>query len=100
MENMMNDVEARAVARLLDQMRRFPHARVFTVDAFPGEAKSGLGLFSHLSEAEIGEYRRWARENYKTFEPINGVWHPAVQFECVTMNAESGYAPRGAPPGP
>lgn len=33
--------------------------------------------------------RRWARENYEPFTPIQGVWHPIVQAECVTINEEN-----------
>lgn len=37
--------------------------------------------------------RSWARSNYKVYEPIQGIWHPVVQLECVLMNMETGYAP-------
>lgn len=43
-----------------------------------------------LSPSEIEDFRRWARENYKPLEPINGAWHPVVQDECAKMNAEHG----------
>ena len=45
-----------------------------------------MKLFRDLSEQEEVEYRRWARENYKPFEPISGVWHPVVQEECTKIN--------------
>lgn len=48
------------------------------------------GMFRHLSPEEETEFRKWARENYKPFDPISGVWHPAVQAECVRMNQEAG----------
>jgi hypothetical protein len=44
-----------------------------------------------LSQDEETECRKWARDNYKVFEPIKGIWHPIVQDECVKMNAETGY---------
>jgi hypothetical protein len=43
-------------------------------------------LFRELSEAEIAEFRQWARNNYKVGEPISGLWHPIIQQECVAMN--------------
>ncbi len=48
-----------------------------------------MQLFRKLSEAEQQEYRQWARDNYKVGSPINGVYHPVVQAECVKMNAEA-----------
>ena len=47
------------------------------------------GLFRHLSEAEIAEFRKWTRDNYKPFSPIEGIWHPIVQAEAAAMNAEA-----------
>ncbi len=49
-----------------------------------------MELFKILNEVEIDEYRQWARENYKPFAPIKGVWHPVIQVECVLMNIEAG----------
>jgi hypothetical protein len=43
-------------------------------------------LFKRLTLAEETEMRQWARENYKRLDPIDGVWHPVVQAECVKMN--------------
>ena len=51
-----------------------------------------MNLFKTLSDEEKKEYRKWARENYKTYEPIKGIWHPIVQEECVRMNEEAGMA--------
>jgi len=51
-----------------------------------------LNLFKTLSDEEQKEYRKWARENYKPYEPIKGVWHPIAQAECVRMNEEAGMA--------
>lgn len=45
-----------------------------------------MKLFRELDETEAEEFRQWARENYKPFDPINGVWHPIVQEECVEIN--------------
>lgn len=48
-----------------------------------------MKLFKDLSPEEEAVFRKWARENYKPFSEISGIWHPAVQDECVKMNAES-----------
>lgn len=45
-------------------------------------------VFPQLSEEEELVYRGWARSCYKTLDPIQGVWHPVVQDECVKMNME------------
>jgi tRNA uridine 5-carbamoylmethylation protein Kti12 len=52
-----------------------------------------MSLFKHLSDEEQRAYREWARENYRIYSPIQGIWHPVVQDECVKMNAETGYSP-------
>ena len=49
-----------------------------------------MNLFKQLSPEEEAEYRQWARENYRPFEPIKGIWHPVVQDECRRMNEEAG----------
>ena len=46
------------------------------------------GLFKALSPEEITAFQKWARENYRPFNSINGVWHPIVQRECAQMNEE------------
>jgi hypothetical protein len=51
-----------------------------------------MKIFRNLSEAEQASFRKWAREHYKVFSPISGVWHPIVQDECVKMNKETGYS--------
>lgn len=43
----------------------------------------------NLSEEELEDMRKWARENYKPLGVIKGVWHTAVQEECVKMNEET-----------
>ena len=47
-----------------------------------------MKLFKDLSEKEVVEFKKWARENYKPFDEIKGIWHPVVQAECVEMNKE------------
>lgn len=60
-----------------------------------------MTLFKHLTEEEEAPFRKWARDNYEKFAPIEGIWHPVVQDECVKINAETGYSPDGFnPPGP
>jgi hypothetical protein len=51
-------------------------------------------LFKSLTESEEREFRQWARDHYKKFQPIAGIWHPVVQDECVKINEETGYSPR------
>ncbi len=46
-------------------------------------------FFRKLSASEENEFRSWARDNYKPFSDINGVWHPVVQQECQKMNKEA-----------
>jgi hypothetical protein len=48
-----------------------------------------MKLFRELSGIEERDFRKWARDNYKAFTPINGVWHPVVQDECAKINAEA-----------
>lgn len=45
-------------------------------------------LFKELSESEELDFRAWARDNYKPYEPIKGIWHPIVQQECVNINRD------------
>lgn len=45
-------------------------------------------LFRALDTKEREKFRKWARINYKTLQPITGHWHPVVQHECVLMNVE------------
>jgi hypothetical protein len=49
-----------------------------------------MTLFRQLDEEEIQSFQRWARENYKPFEPIKGIWHPIIQEECAKINAMAG----------
>jgi hypothetical protein len=45
-----------------------------------------MNLFRELTDGEKEDFRQWARENYKPYDPILGIWHPVVQEECVKMN--------------
>jgi hypothetical protein len=47
-----------------------------------------MSLFRTLNDVEEQQFRKWARQNYKPMEQINGCWHPITQAECVKMNAE------------
>jgi hypothetical protein len=47
-------------------------------------------LFRELSTEEEKSFRQWARDNYKPFDPIEGIWHSVIQSECVKMNEEAG----------
>jgi hypothetical protein len=47
-----------------------------------------MNLFRELSEEEKEDFRKWARENYIPFSPIQGIWHPVVQEECTRINKE------------
>ena len=45
-----------------------------------------IKLFRELEDSsEIGEFQKWARDNYLPNSPIDGCWHPIVQMECVRM---------------
>lgn len=48
-----------------------------------------MGLFRELTPEEEKDFRKWARDNYKPYNEIKGVWHPVVQDECVRMNKET-----------
>ena len=45
-------------------------------------------MFRKLTQDKESEFRKWARDNYKQLEPIEGIWHPVIQDECSKMNAE------------
>jgi hypothetical protein len=45
-------------------------------------------LFRDLAKEEEKEFRQWARENYRPYDDIKGIWHWAVQEECVKINKE------------
>lgn len=48
-----------------------------------------MRLFRELTLDEEKAFRKWARENYVPYEPIQGIWHPVVQDECSKMNKEN-----------
>jgi hypothetical protein len=52
-----------------------------------------MKMFRSLESQEEQEFRKWARDNYKPFDPIKGIWHPIVQEECVKMNKEAAEYP-------
>ena len=45
-------------------------------------------MFRKLRAEEEKSFREWARSNYIPFSPIEGIWHPVVQEECVKINKE------------
>jgi hypothetical protein len=50
-----------------------------------------MKLFRILDKEEEKEcFRAWARKNYTPFTPIDGLWHPVLQAECVKINEEAG----------
>ena len=46
-----------------------------------------MKMFRQLNKEEEKRYRLWARDNYDPMTPINGLWHPVTQTECVLMNS-------------
>lgn len=48
-----------------------------------------MKLFRNLNDVEKGKFQKWARDNYKPYSEIKGVWHPVVQEECTKMNREA-----------
>lgn len=44
--------------------------------------------FRELDDAEVKEFRQWAREHYRPGDPVNEMYHPVVQVECHEMNRE------------
>lgn len=61
------------------------------VVAFGGTARASdgadAGRFRTLTPEEEAEFRKWARENYVPHSPVNPLWHPIIQEECMLMNA-------------
>lgn len=41
-----------------------------------------------LTPEEELEFRKWARDNYKVHETIQGSWHPIIVDECNKMVQE------------
>ena len=50
-----------------------------------------MKLFRDLTEDEEKDFRQWARDNYKPYTDIRGVWHPVVQDECRKINEETEF---------
>jgi hypothetical protein len=48
-----------------------------------------MKLFRKLTATEEAEFRKYARDTYQPFHPIDGTWHPVVQDECRKMNEEA-----------
>lgn len=45
--------------------------------------------FRKLSKEEEADFRSGARESYKPFSEIKGIWHPVYQDECKKINEEN-----------
>jgi hypothetical protein len=55
-------------------------------------------FFRELSSEDETLFRAWARETYKPFSDISGIWHPVVQDECRKINEENAvYSPDSTP---
>jgi hypothetical protein len=46
-------------------------------------------FFRELGGIEIVEFKQWARDNFKTGDVINSLWHPIVRKECEKMETET-----------
>lgn len=45
-------------------------------------------MFRVLSKKDEAKFRKWARDNYVPFTPIDALWHPVVREECDAINEE------------
>jgi hypothetical protein len=45
-------------------------------------------MFRELNAEELQEFKQWARDNYTPGSDISSLWHPVIQEECHTINAE------------
>ena len=45
-------------------------------------------IFRKLDDQEAKKFQQAARNEYKPFTPISGLWHPVYQAECVKINTE------------
>jgi len=45
--------------------------------------------YRELDENEEKEFRKWARDNYISGDPVKAVWHPVVRNECSIIDNES-----------
>lgn len=60
--------------------------------------KDGYWVYKALLRTETLAFQMEARRTYKPFEPIQGIWHPIYQLECVRINHEhSLYKLQGEP---
>lgn len=49
-----------------------------------------MSMFRELSEQEVEEFKKWARDNFDpSSDMLNPVWHPVVRDECNKMIAEA-----------
>lgn len=48
-----------------------------------------MQFFRELDPIEEAEFKKHARENYKPYTSIKGIWHPVYQSECVQINKEA-----------
>ena len=53
--------------------------------------EKGHMIYRYLTDDEEVQFRAHARTNYKPFTPIEGVWHPVYQDECVRINHELSF---------
>jgi hypothetical protein len=54
-----------------------------------------INIFRDLTIAEVQNFRRWARDNWKPGDKIGECWHPVVQKECEQIQAEYESRKRG-----
>lgn len=47
-------------------------------------------LYRLLTDDQKADFVQWARVNYRPFQPIEGIWHPVIQRECVRINEAAG----------
>ena len=46
-------------------------------------------LFRKLTDEELDEFRKSARENYQVGSEVKSLWHPAYRMECELINLEA-----------
>lgn len=37
---------------------------------------------------QMNKFQKWARDNYKPMDPVDDMWHPEIQAECLVMRNE------------
>ncbi len=60
----------------------------------------GHMVYRYLSDEEELQFRAHARTIYEPFAPIEGIWHPVYQEECVRINHELSFYRRPRAPEP